>query len=39
MITLKAVLKSFIKHLLLTLFLANRGLLGRIKKKTNNYTI
>ena len=34
MITLKAVLTSFIKHLLLTLFLAHRGLLmGRIKKK------
>ena len=33
-ITLKAVLASFIKHLLLTLFLAHRGLLmGRIKKK------
>ena len=33
MITLKAVLTSFIKHLFLTLFLAHRGLLGRIKKK------
>ena len=33
-ITLKAVLTSFIKHMLLTLFLAHRGLLmGRIKKK------
>ena len=33
-ITLKAVLTSFIKHLLLTLFLAQSGLLmGRIKKK------
>ena len=32
-ITLKAVLTSFTKHLLLTLFLANRDLLmGRIKK-------
>ena len=31
---LKAALTSFIKHLLLTLFLAHRGLLmGRIKKK------
>ena len=33
-ITLKGVLTFFIKHLLLTLFLAHRGLLmGRIKKK------
>ena len=33
-ITLKTVLTSFIKHLLLNLFLAHRGLLmGRIKKK------
>ena len=32
--TLKAVLTSFIKHLLSTLFLAHRDLLmGRIKKK------
>ena len=33
-ITLKAFLTSFIRYLLLTLFLAHRGLLGRIKKKT-----
>ena len=33
-ITLKAILTSFIKHLLLTLFLAHRSLLiGRIKEK------
>ena len=33
-ITLKAALTSFIKHLLLTLFVVHRGLLmGRIKKK------
>ena len=32
-ITLKAVLTSFINHLLLTLFLTHRGLLGTIKKK------
>ena len=39
-ITLKAVLTSFIKHQLSTLFRQHRGLLmGRIKKKKNNYTV
>ena len=37
-IILKAVLTSFIKYLLLTLFIEHRGLLGRIKKK-QSYTI
>ena len=37
-ITLKAVLTFFIKHLLLTLFLAQRGLLGGGIKKNQTIT-